>query len=334
MHRPHAAVLVQPVARLELGGTRDQLLHQRVVRAFLHIQALGRKALLAAVEEPPDRDRPGGALEVGVVEHDARVAAAELERDLLQGFGCFRHHALAGRRRPGERDLPDQGVPDDRLTGRLAEDDVDDSLGQTAIDERLDARQGRQGCGARGLEDHGVARRDRRRDLVRRQRQRKVPRHDRTAHADRLAHDEAVRREVGEADVLAVNLVRQVSEPADVLTETSRFQSRLEQCLALLLGEDGCDLLDLRQHVLRGLVQDLATLVGGQFRPGPERFRCGLGGLVDVGGPAGRNLVDDLAGGRVANLVRLAGRGLGPVTLDDHGCHLAPPVSSFLSLLR
>src|SRR5207244_7909436 len=99
VHRSHAAVLVESVARLELGRARNQLFHQSVVRAFLHVETLGGEALLAAVEEPPDRDRARGALEVGVVENDARVAAAELERDFLQTPGCLGHPALARRLR-------------------------------------------------------------------------------------------------------------------------------------------------------------------------------------------------------------------------------------------
>jgi len=39
-----------------------------------------------------------GAFQVRVVEHDARVAAAQLERDLLQLLGRFGHDPLAGRR--------------------------------------------------------------------------------------------------------------------------------------------------------------------------------------------------------------------------------------------
>src|SRR5207302_1377410 len=130
VHRAHAAVLVEAITRLELRRARDKLLQERVVGALLDVKPLRGKTLLAAVEEAADRDRAGGTFEVGIVEHDAWIAAAELERDLLQGLGRFRHHALARRRGAGERDLADQRMLDDRLTCRLADDDVDHSLRQ------------------------------------------------------------------------------------------------------------------------------------------------------------------------------------------------------------
>src|SRR5690348_327047 len=75
VHRAHAAVLVETVAGLELRRAGDELLHQPVVRAFLDVEALDGEARLAAVEEPADRDRARRRLQVGVVKHDARVAA-------------------------------------------------------------------------------------------------------------------------------------------------------------------------------------------------------------------------------------------------------------------
>src|SRR5258708_3892883 len=138
VHRTHAAVLFETVSGLELGRPRDQLLHQSLVDAFVHVQALDRKTCLAAVEETTDRDRLGGRLDVRVVEHDARIAAAQLERDLLELLGRFGHHPLARRCRSGERNLADERVLHDRLASRLTQHDVDDALRQTAFDERLD----------------------------------------------------------------------------------------------------------------------------------------------------------------------------------------------------
>jgi hypothetical protein len=147
---------------------------------------------------------------------------------------------------------------------------------------------------------------DRRGDLVRGKREREVPGHDRAAHADGLAHHEAVGRRVGELHVLAMDLVRQVGEPRDVLAEAPGFEPRLEDRLALLLRKYRRDLLDFSEHVLRGLVQDLAPLVGGKLRPGRERLVSRLRRLVDIRRPAGRHLVDDCTCRRVADLIRFA----------------------------
>ena len=55
--------------------------------------------------------RPGiASAEVGVVEDDRRRLAAELERAALQLLAAQRRDPLAGRGRPGERDLVDVGV--------------------------------------------------------------------------------------------------------------------------------------------------------------------------------------------------------------------------------
>src|SRR6266550_2717472 len=72
-----------------------------------------------------------------------------------------------------------------------------------------------------------------------------------------------------------------------------------------------------RNAALRCPVQDLGALVRRQLRPGGECLGRSLGGLVDVGGTAGWNFVDDFSGRRIADLVRLAGRGLCPVAFDD-----------------
>ncbi len=329
MHRSHAGVLVEPIARLELRCSCDELLHQRVVHAFLHVQALGGQALLAAVEKPPDSDRPRRALEVRVVENDAGVAAAQLERDLLEMLGSLGHDPFAGGRGSRERDLPDQRMLHDCLAGGLADDDVDDPFGQAAFNQGLDAGERRQRRGARGLEHDGVSGRDRRCDLVGGQSQRKVPGHDGAADADRLAHYEPIGREVGQPDVLAVDLVSKVGEPPDVLAETLGLEPRLEKRFALFLGQDHGDLLDLAEHVLGGFVKDLAPLVGRKLGPGGERLGRRLRGFVDIGRSARGHLVDELAGRRIPDLVRLAGRSPRPLAFDDHRRHSGTPLRVF-----
>src|SRR5256885_7765487 len=118
-----------------------------------------------------------------------------------------------------------------------------------------------------------------------------------------------------------MDLVREVGEPRDVLAESLRLDARLEERLALLLGEDLCDLLDLAQHVACGLVQYLGALVGRHLRPCGERLRRRVRRAVHVRDVAEWNLVDHLAGGWVADLVSLAGRRLAPLAFDDHRRH-------------
>ena len=321
VHRPHPAVLVETVAGLQLGRARDQLLHQGVVDALLDVQALDGQACLPTVEKAADRDGACRCLEIRIVEHDARVAPAKLEGDLLQAFCRFSHHLLACRRRACERDLANERVLDDGLACRLSQHDVDHALRQTAFDECLDAGERRERRCARGLEDHCVARRDCRRNLVRGQRQREVPRHYRAADADGHSDDQAVRGGIGQRHVLAVDLVGDVREPRDVLAEPLSLEPRLEQCLSLLLGEDRGDLLDLAEHVKRGPVQDLSPLRRRELGPARKRLPRSLRCFVDVGRTAGRNFVDNFTCRRVSDLVGLARSGLRPFAFDDHRRH-------------
>ena len=121
--------------------------------------------------------------------------------------------------------------------------------------------------------------------------------------------------------MLAVDFVREIGEPRDVLAEALRLESRLEQRLALLLREDRGDLLHLAQHVMRCLVKDLGALGWGELGPGGERLGGGLRRFVDVGRTAGGNHIDHFAGRRIADLVCLARYSLRPLAFDDHGCH-------------
>jgi len=87
-------------ARPHLGG---EVLEEPIRHALDHDEALRRDAALAAVLEPRLGGRRRGAGQVGVFEHDERIAAAELKHGLLQvaaGLGADRA-ASAVRAREG-----------------------------------------------------------------------------------------------------------------------------------------------------------------------------------------------------------------------------------------
>ena len=96
--RPDVDALGEPVRHLEPAHGLREALEEVVVDALLHEQPVRRDAGLPGVAELA-RDRAGDRLvEVGVVEHDERRVAAELERDLLEPRRALRHE-----------DLPDLG---------------------------------------------------------------------------------------------------------------------------------------------------------------------------------------------------------------------------------
>ena len=107
------------------------------------------------------------------------------------------HHLLPDLGRAGEADLRDvrmldQPLPDD---GALADDDVDDALGNAGLERELAEPQRRERRQLRRLQHDGVAARERRPELPRRDVEREVPRRDQADDAERLAerHVDAAR---------------------------------------------------------------------------------------------------------------------------------------------
>ena len=112
------------------GELLDELVGDRLV----DVEALDGEAGLAAVEEAADARRADGGVDVGVVEDDHRIGAAELERHALHASRGELGDVLSDRRRPGERDLRDSRVGDEGLAEHrpLAGDDLEDVLREPA----------------------------------------------------------------------------------------------------------------------------------------------------------------------------------------------------------
>ena len=75
---------------------------------------LGRHADLAGVHERAERGRLDRFVQVGVLEHDQRSLAAELEQHWLQLLGGALGDDPPDRGRPGEIDPPHGGMIDQR----------------------------------------------------------------------------------------------------------------------------------------------------------------------------------------------------------------------------
>ena len=129
---PSSTPVVEAVAHRQRARRRPRTLDERVVDPVLHENPVGAHAGLPGVAEL-GRDRAlDRQLEVGIVEHDQRRVAAELERDLLDRACALRHQLLADLGRAGEGELADDRVrrelvADDR---RLARHDVEDARRQ------------------------------------------------------------------------------------------------------------------------------------------------------------------------------------------------------------
>ena len=186
-----------------------------------------------------------GGVEVGVGKHDVRRLAAELERDVLQRVGRARMIPLPVDVSPVNAILSMPGCSTIAWPTRRAGPVMTlrtpggkpTSLRDLAERERGERRL------ARRLDDHGVAARQRRRDLPRRQQQRKIPRHDRRDDADRLA------QRVGEVVALdrhrlAVDLVGPAGEVLEALGGRGHLDlPRLEDRLAVVQRLEPRDLV-------------------------------------------------------------------------------------------
>ena len=133
-----------------------------------------------------------GAAEVGVLQHDVRRLAAELEEDPLHGRGALLHDAPSHRGRPGEGDHVDLGDEGQLLTHQVVRggDHVDHAGGDVGLlgDEPAEEGGVPRGVGC-GLDDDRVAGGQGLSELVQRHLDREVPRHDGPHHADGLLPD-------------------------------------------------------------------------------------------------------------------------------------------------
>ena len=181
---------VEAVADLELFGARDKLFGEFRGDSLLQQDAAGGRAALAGGAECAPQRAVEREIEIGVVEDDLRVFAAHLERNLLEGGGGALRDQRAHRARAGEADGAHIGMLDQRRSRRRAgaADDVDHARRQARIDERLDEVVGGERRVGGGLDDAGVARDQRGKELPARNRHGEVPRRDEADHANRHAH--------------------------------------------------------------------------------------------------------------------------------------------------
>ncbi len=294
--RPHLGRVVLRVADLHAARRLDEQLGEAVVDARLDEDPRPRAAVLAGVVEDGVRCGRRGALEVGVGEDDVGGLAAELERDPLDRPRSAPHHPLPDLGRAGEADLRHVRMLDEPRTHdrALAGEDVDDALGDARLERELAEPQRRQRRQLCRLENDGVAARQRRSELPRRDVEREVPRDDQPDDAERLAEcqvDAACDRD-RLADVL-VDCARVVVEDlGDHPDLAARSGDRLAHVARLEPRELLAVLLDERRET-----PQQPCPVGGCHRaPRRESSLCARDGGVRLLDPGRRDLRDRLLG--------------------------------------
>ena len=123
------------IAARQRRGALGELVDERVGDLGVDDEPLGRHADLPGVGEGAEHRGVDRRVDIGVVEHDQRRLAAELEQDGLQVLGRQLGDdpadlGRAGEVHPLDRRMGDQRRHDlRRVVGRVG-DDVDDALGK------------------------------------------------------------------------------------------------------------------------------------------------------------------------------------------------------------
>ena len=338
-------LLVQRIADLEHRGLLLELLQEGVEDVLVQEHArAGRAALALAGEAHGIDDAVDRPVLVGVGIDDRRALAAEFQRHRHDALCRRAHHDLADLGRASEGELADVGVVEQRSTHFLS---VAGQQVENARRQELLADLGQQQHAERRilgrLHHHGVARAQRRRDLQRRQHDRRVPRDDGADHAQRLAP--CVGQDMlSERDGLALELTAQPAEVAEDVSGDIRLAACLgAQRIAGLQRDRARHLLGALLQLVGDLQQHLAAVARRHLAP----FDKGLGGdghgVIHIGGVAARHIGDRLLLGRVLDRDARARRAVDPLAADQHalgrdgvslrialssGCrHAGPPVT-------
>ena len=179
---------IERMADPDISHPRCEFRNEGVVDAALDEQPARRSAALAVQRVDHEDCGIQRPVEVGVVEHDHRVLAAQFEMHPLQGRRALGHDFRAGCRLADESDRLDRVVLGQRNAGILAEavHQVVRAFGQAGF--LADLGQDRRGQRApfRRLVDDRAAGCKRGRDLPGREHEGRVPRRDDADRTDRL----------------------------------------------------------------------------------------------------------------------------------------------------
>ena len=197
--RTHVDVGLEPIAQSQAFRGCQQPLAQRLVRrARGDDHTAGETALTGAAEQGL-ADVRNGSVHVGVGHHDHVILRAAERLHALAVLRGFQIDEFRDRRTADERNAGDSRVREQRVDGVFrAMDHVEHARRDAGLVRQLDNQRRRKRHLFTGLQDKGVAGRDRVRPEPAGHHSREVEGRDRRKHAQRLAHVLAVdaRRDV------------------------------------------------------------------------------------------------------------------------------------------
>ena len=272
------------MADLDAVGNGGNATGEIVIDAFLHQQARRRGAALAIQRIDHEGCGIDGTVEIGIVENDDRVFAAEFEVNPLQRRRPLGHDHRAGAAFADKGDRLDVGMLRQRLSGVLAEtvDEVEDALREPGLFGDLDQKLGRHRREFGRFVNHGAARGQRRRDLPCRQHERRIPRGDHAHRANRTAG--GCVQLPGASEGLAVLCFRRLvgEEPKVLGAAQGGFGHEADSLAGVHAFGEG-DFLRARLDRVGNGMKDFATFGARHVAPGRKgRLGCGNGG-IDVG---------------------------------------------------
>ncbi|ABA49037.1 hypothetical protein BURPS1710b_1050 [Burkholderia pseudomallei 1710b] len=322
----HRAEHDGPVARIaqrQRRGLVGELRDERVGDPLVDDDPLGRHADLPGIRERAERSRRDGRVEIGVVEHDERRLAAELEHGGLQmpraALGDDPAHPRRAREvHAAHGRVRDHRVDDGAGIGGRVRHEVHDAARQPRFVQRVGDEAVRGRAQLRALEHHRVAACERQRERTHAEDHGCVPRRDAEHDARRLPHAHRERaRHVGR-NQLAADLRRQRGR----LDEAVRGELDVEPCpdrrCARLGRHRGDERVALALERGSGLQQQRAARARAERGPRRERGGCGVHGRARVGGGRGGCARRELPVERIAALERRAARGRATLAADQH----------------
>ena len=187
---------------------------------------------------------------------------------------------------------------------RIAGEDVEHALRHAGLFGERDQRQRRQRRFIGGLEHHGAARGERRRDFAGDHRAREIPRRDGAADADRLLDREQPRIGPLGRDGFAIDAAGFLGEEFDIGAADIDFAERFRQRLALLRGQDQREVLAVGDDQVEPFAQNVGALFGRELGPGRERALGGFDRLRRFRGAERRHLCQFHAVDRIGDRAR------------------------------
>src|SRR6266404_3095622 len=105
MQRAHESVFAQAVADFDFFSLFDQLFDESVSDIVKQIKSLDCQAGLAAIKKAAHGGGADRTIHIGIVADNHRIAATQLQCDMLEVFGRRLHYPSSGIRRTSEANL-------------------------------------------------------------------------------------------------------------------------------------------------------------------------------------------------------------------------------------